>query len=433
MTQAPPTKLFREEGKTGAIECPACGAPITLRSFGAIEQVACSYCGTVCKPEHDGSLDILQRAERQRRPSALPLHQRGEIDGVLWEIIGITWRQVVAEGVPYPWQEFLLFNPYEGFRWLIYSMSDGVWSFGGALPGAAEAIPGAHPRVRYAGEEYKHFNSGDAQTLYVEGEFPWQVLVGDVASTNDYICPPKLISIEVQHTEQGADVNFTQMREISAAEVWAAFRIPGNPPLTHGVHPAALNPHTTKFFWAAGIVLFAIWVLAVIVYSASRDREQVYEGTLRDGEVVTEELELSATSPLEFELQALGMNNSWAYAEVLLVDAATEEAIGLGLEVDYWSGVEGGESWSEGSLRTHRVVGGVPAGKYLLQISTQFDKGGKPANALELTITRDTPLLRYMFVPLIVIIAFPAFNMARRAAFETKRWASSDYAVTSED
>ena len=36
-----PTKLFREEAQTGAIECPACGAPITLRGFGGVQEVAC--------------------------------------------------------------------------------------------------------------------------------------------------------------------------------------------------------------------------------------------------------------------------------------------------------------------------------------------------------------------------------------------------------
>jgi hypothetical protein len=77
------------------------------------------------------------------------------------------------------------------------------------------------------------------------------------------------------------------------------------------------------------------------------------------------------------------------------------------------------------------VIGGVEGGKYLLQVNPQFDHGGDPADSLELVITRDVPLIRYMFLPLLVIIAFPAFNFARRAAFEAKRWASSDHAISS--
>jgi hypothetical protein len=436
MTDAPPTKLFREEAKTGAIECPACGAPITLHSFGGLEQVACSYCGTVCKPEENGNLDIVQRAERQRRSSVLSLYQRGELDGITWEILGITWREVVADGVAYPWQEFLLFNPYEGYRWLIYNMSDGVWSFGGALPGAPEARGGHPPTVAYAGEVYKHFTGGTARTTYVEGEFPWQVLAGDTASTNDYIHPPKLISVEMQETEHGADLNFTQMRPMDAAEVWAAFKQPGDAPPTHGIHPAALNPHLTRFYWVAATALLAVWLLAMIVYVGARDREVVFRGTIKNGEFITQQVEFGTDgkpTTLEFELRASGMNNSWAFAEILLVDVETEQATALGLEVSYYSGVDGGESWSEGNNTESQVVGGVDGGKYLLQVNPQFDQGGDPADSLELVIKHDVPLVRYMFLPLLVIIAFPAFNFARRAAFEAKRWATSDHATSSEE
>jgi hypothetical protein len=438
--QAPPTKLFREEGKTGAIKCPACGAPISLRSFGAVEQVACSFCGTVCKPEEDGNLEVLDHATRQRRPSILPLHKRGEIEGVTWEIIGITWRQVEADGVAYPWQEFLLFNPYQGYRWLIYAMTDGVWSFGGALPGAAEIKPGMRPTASYAGETYKHFTRGNAQTIYVEGEFPWQVFAGDVAQTNDYICPPKLISIEVQHTDHGADLNFTQMRPIAASEVWQAFAMPGGPPPTPGVHPAAINPFRTRFYWLATPLLILVWIVAMIAYLGGLEERVVFRQALQHGEIISQELKLGEPGeqrPVEFSLRASGMTNSWAAAEVLLVDESNDNALAVALDVDAWSGVSDGESWSEGSNPRTQIVGAVEGGTYFLQVSAQIEQTSRPdsssASSLELTITRDVPLARYMFLPLLFIVLFPALNLARRTTFETKRWSTSDYAATSDD
>ena len=442
--QAPPTKLFREEGKTGSIQCPACGAPITLHAFGAIEQVACAYCGTVCAPEDNGNLDILQQAQREHRDSVLPLHGRGEIDGITWEIIGITWREVAADGMTYPWQEFLLFNPYQGFRWLIYSMSDGVWSFGGPLPGAAEVTPGMQPTARYGEDHYKHFTTGNARTTYVEGEFPWRVMAGDVAEAHDYVCPPKLISIEVQHTEQGSDVNFTQMRPIEPEEVWRAFSMEGDPPTVTGVHPAAPNPHATKFYWIAAILLFVAWVVAMVAYASTRAEELVYSGTLEPGQVISEEIQLGEkgkSTTLELELRAYGMKNSWAYAEVMLVDLDSEQAMPIGLEVDAWSGVSGGESWSEGTNPRRIVIGGVEGGTYLMQAQAQIDKKAqaahkgtatnkktKAADKLKLTIKRDIPLPRYMFFPLIFIVVFPVINFVRKKSFETQRWSTSDHA-----
>jgi DNA-directed RNA polymerase subunit RPC12/RpoP len=447
MTQpAAPTKLFREEAKTGAIECPACGAPITLHGFGGVEQVACPYCGTILKPSSkpraDGdseaarNLDIVLRAERQRQQSRLNLYERGEFDGHTWEIIGILWRQVVADGSVFPWQEFLLFNPYEGYRWLIYQMHDAVWSIGGPLLGAVEVQPGYQPRAIWAGETYKHFSTGNARVTYVEGEFPWRVMVGDVAQAHDYVCPPKMVSVEIEQNEFGADVNFTQMRPISPAEVWAAFKRTGEPPASYGIHPAEPNPYAHPFYLRAGIVLALVWLIVLIIYTSGRDNEVAFNAVLTPQQpVLTQEIELGDDGEyqtVEFELAASGMNNSWAYVDVMLVDVLTEEAVAAGLEVDAYSGVDGGESWSEGKNPSSVIVGGVRGGKYILQAQAQIDPSGDPADTLKLTIKRDVPLLRYIFLPLLFIAAFPLINLGRRMAFEGKRWSTSDHAPTSE-
>jgi hypothetical protein len=434
VNQPAPIKLFREEAQTGAIECPGCGAPITLHGFGGVEQVACAYCGTICKPEDDGNLAILQAAQRQQRQSMLPLHKRGQLNGQTWEILGIMWREVVSDGVTYPWQEFLLFNPYQGYRWLIYQMSDGVWSIGGPLFGAPELQSGMVPSAKWRGETYKHFTTGNARVTYVEGEFPWQVLVNDVAQANDYVCPPNMLSIEVQHSEHGVDINFTSMQPIEPAQVWAAFQMPGAPPAKRGIHPAEPNPHATKFYWVAAILLFVTWIVALVMYSSARESAIVYQGSLVPGEVLTEEIEIGdpdRATTLEVELLAQGMANSWAYAEIMLVDMSSEEAINLGLEVDAYSGVDDGESWSEGSNPRRQTLGGVTGGTYLLQVQTQVDTAGDPADALRVTIRRDVRLGRYMFLPFFVILLFPLVNLGRKYMFETKRWANSDHASSS--
>ncbi len=441
MTQgAPPSKLFREEAKTGSVQCLACGAPITLRGFAGIEQVTCAFCGTAHEPEPDGSLHILQQAARQHRPSVLPLYQRGSLDiggsgPTDWEIIGLTWREITKEGVSYPWQEFLLFNPYHGFRWLIYSMSDGVWSVGGPLPGAAKVVQNTWPSVEYKGERYKHHTSGTAKTTYVEGEFPWQVKAGDSVSANDYVCPPKLISIEVQRTKAGADVNFTQVQPIAAAAVWAAFRMPGSPPSERGIHPSAPNPAAanTRFYLLAALALFILWALTTVVYAGGRANKEVWKGNvpLASGAPISQEVTIGEPGKLttiEVELQATGMNNSWAYAEVMLINPETEEATVIGVAAEYYSGVDGGESWSEGSNPGHQIVGAVPGGKYLMQINSEADRGGDPADSLTLSIREDVLLLRYVFIPLVFILLFPLGNFIRRATFEKKRWAESDHA-----
>ena len=48
----------------------------------------------------------------------LPLGARGTLRGVPWELIGFQTRGVTADGETFEWEEYLLFNPYKGYRYL---------------------------------------------------------------------------------------------------------------------------------------------------------------------------------------------------------------------------------------------------------------------------------------------------------------------------
>src|SRR5690606_28709304 len=117
-----PRKPFREEAQASTVQCPACGGPLTLRGFGGIEHVVCPYCGSASTPAEHGALRVLaevtRRTQRARRTSVLPLYRRGTFEGAPWEILGIVWRECRVDGEVYPWQEFLLYNPYRGYRYL---------------------------------------------------------------------------------------------------------------------------------------------------------------------------------------------------------------------------------------------------------------------------------------------------------------------------
>jgi ribosomal protein S27E len=431
-----PKKLFREEAQTSTVSCLSCGGPITLRGFGAVERVSCPYCGSVLAPEESGALQLLQQVQRDRRQSVLPLHARGKLDGTTWEIIGTIWRYSVADGESYPWQELLLFNPYRGYRWLIYSMYDGQWSIGGALDGAPKPKHGAarHRSLEFGGQAYRHFQTSTAITDYVEGEFPWQVQVGDQALAHEYIAPPTSISVEESADTGGHEVNFTKLSYIEPREVWAAFGMQGTPPRRSGIGSIQPNPWAkeAKVMWLSMLVLVLVWIAATAIYASSRDRKVLVDEMRLGVEPFTREVvigEPGEKTTVDVTFSADPLSNSWAYADIMLVAQEREEAIGFGVEVDEWHGVSEGEAWREGSGRRTTVVGGVEGGKYLLQVTPQVTPKAKvPATSMSIRVREDILLLRYILLPFALILAFPILVGFLKLIFEGRRWQNSDYA-----
>jgi hypothetical protein len=377
----------------------------------------------------------------------LPLNARGTLDGSEWEILGILWRQCVVDGITYPWQEFLLYNPYRGYRWLVYQMTDGHWGLGQALSGAPKALARSHKSVAFKSETFKHFQTSVAQVVYVEGEFPWQVHRGDQAVAHDYVAPPLGLSIEQQTTEDGGtDVNFTRMEHIEPAAVWKAFAQKGSPPSTRGVGTYQPNPYVagSKLLGLSFLALFVVWMGASWLYVQGRTNKVVFEKHDLTLEPFSQEIQIGKTgetTTLQLEFAAQPLSNAWAYVDVMLISQSSEEAIGIGATAEEWHGVEGGESWREGDQSTSVEVGGVPGGKYLLQIVPQTGTepapgtplAEQPPSPLKLSVRlrQDVALWRYVLLPLVLILAFPFLNFLFGRVFEGRRWAKSDYAPSS--
>ena len=110
-----------------ALNCPHCGAAITLRALGQAVSVVCESCHSILDAT-DPNLQILQvfnKAVSADRP-LIPLGTRGKIRGTDYEVIGFQRRGIEVEGIRYCWHEYVLFNPYKGFRYL--SEYNGHWN-----------------------------------------------------------------------------------------------------------------------------------------------------------------------------------------------------------------------------------------------------------------------------------------------------------------
>ncbi len=240
-----------------ALNCPKCGAAIMLRSFGQAETVVCGSCRSILDAK-DPNLAILQQFEaatREVKP-LIPLGTRGKLRGTDYEVIGFQRRSTRVDGITYYWHEYVLFNPYKGIRYL--SEYNGHWNDITICKQLPTDEVGA---ANYLGETYKHFQTSDASTDFVLGEFPWQVRVGERAAVTDYVHPPRVLSSEKLDKE----VTWSIGEYMYGREIWDAFKLPGAPPEAMGVYGNQPSPVTTNVtgIWVA-FAAFAVFLLALM-------------------------------------------------------------------------------------------------------------------------------------------------------------------------
>lgn len=370
----------------------------------------------------------------------IPLHRRGEINGVQWEVIGVTHRNAVGHDQPYPWQEFVLYNPYHGYRWLIFSGNDCHWSFGmpvDAMPDIGHARMSKQHHAEIGGDRYRHFSHSFIETTYCEGEFPWQVRVGDRSEGDDFVLPPHGLSIEKANNASGASINVTRMRYMDANEVWHAFGMEGTPPTPAGVGWIQPNPAQArkKALRKHLMVFLPIWLFASLGYVATRTNHLVVQEIGIPVAPHAQEIEIGSPGEptvVSFDLAGPDLHNNWLFAEVMLIAAQEEQAFGFGAEASLYKGVTDGERWSEGSVTTTEVRRSIPGGTYLLQVNPQTDPR-RPAKQMNISLREDPVLWRYVWLSLLMVIAAPIINFIAGALFEGKRWQQSDYRIESED
>jgi hypothetical protein len=98
---------------------------------------------------------------------------------------------------------------------------------------------------------------------------------------------------------------------------------------------------------------------------------------------------LDHQSALEIDLVAT-LANQWLELPVSLVNEQTGQGFEFTKNIEFYSGVESGESWSEGSRNADAVLSRVPAGRYHLNFYPFTEQGVAPE--LQVTVQANPAL-----------------------------------------
>ena len=416
-------RLEKEAAGSDALNCPACGAALELQAAGQTMRALCGHCGSLLDTSHP-QLKYIEQAISAQPTLIIPIGQRGRFDGVDYACIGFV-RRKDAEG--YSWQEYLLFNPFAGFRWLV--TYDGHWSWITLLqeePRIVDSLP------VHDGQGYRLFTSGSATVTEVWGEFYWAVRLGERTLLSDYIAPPNILSSE-QYPEL-TEVTWSQGHYLEPSVVFSAFGLTGPPRERTSTYLNQPNPHAEKgrtLRWLLP-VFGILWLLISLISAGTKANESAFREKFTFDLSGTNKTRVSAPfriagshpQSLQFDFIA-PVNQSWVELDVDLVNTQTKAVRELSLGAEYWSGVDEGESWSEGDRQATELIPAVEPGEY--QLVMDIDGSPELGQAeFSIEITRDVMIWSNVLLGLVLLFAYPLFRWIREHAFERERWSLSD-------
>ena len=461
------------------LSCPNCGGPLELRAPDRTERVGCPNCGSLLDASR-GKLRYLKTLERKGWGQSIPLGGTAEFEGREFTVIGYMVRSVEFEGVRYFWQEYLLYNPAVGFRWLVES--DAHWSYVTAVP-VGEVLDEGRAAV-HAGRRFKMFQDAVARVEYVEGEFYWKVAAGEQARATDYVSAPLMLSKEVPVAAgrrgggqiSAEEINWSLGAYTPVREVERKFNVELQSPKT--VAPNQPWPHKRIYRYWGLLTLAALALGLFFIVTAPRKVvfEQTYtlqpqpqptpapspaaragaaaaaeteesvvrrvldaaaaaaQGADADGGnektqvIFTDPITLDGGRNLRVTGRALNVDNNWLYVAGDFIDEETGLVQQFDLPMEYYRGVEDGESWSEGDPDQADYLPALPGGRYTMRLEAQWENWNQASPPqFTVRVEQGVPRVANLLLLLIALSVIPVLFAIRHFGFERRRWADSAF------
>ncbi|WP_404310140.1 DUF4178 domain-containing protein [Neorhodopirellula lusitana] len=239
-----------------SLNCPNCGGPIDLRVPDQTKRVGCPSCGSMLDVSK-GKLEVLQTLDRRDVHPVLKLGSTGTLFGDEYTLIGFMERYATYQSSVFPWTEYLLYNPDKGFRWLVCNQNH--WSFVESI--SAHGLNQKAYEIRYDGQVFRIYDRGKAFVRATRGEFYWKVRHGDNVRTDDFICPPRMISFESSSSDGNFELNVSLGTYMKLEEIEKAF---GVSDLTRPWSVGVIQPKLTLGFGVIAMWAGFIFYLFVV-------------------------------------------------------------------------------------------------------------------------------------------------------------------------
>ena len=440
------SELAPISGAAAAVACPQCATVLPSHDPDHSRYFGCSKCRTFFRANPLAPASGAQRLDGFKKAivpgPSLPLGMVAELGGYRCRLTGYQVRGEKDDRLA-EWREYQLrpAEPLVGDDPADFPLQLAEYQGHWLLIRRAWQTPDRQgPRAVQdgswedeTGRNYRIWHRYKPLIRDAVGEFDWNVLEDESLLITEYTSPPYLLASEQAGNDKPA---WYLAQHLEPEQVARAFAMPlSDLPEPQDVGAAQPNPtpHWPELARLTGLiaVLLTVAQLLFVALRPTVDGSEEFVITepaagATSQMLVSKSFEIRDAGALVVTLEAPDLTNHWAEVTASLVNEQNGRGYEFTRSLEYYQGVEDGESWHEGDRSAKAVLSAVPAGRYHFNFYPTVDKGTGAA-ALILRLEENTSLWSNYWLVLAGLGLLPLWVWWRRRSFEQSRWASSDF------
>lgn len=400
--------------------CPKCKHVNVMKGRALTVALTCKKCGLYFCVHNN-----IQDQFLDKYGPSIQVGSRGVIDGKMYEVMAFTVKR--ERKYRYKWYEYFLFNPHYGIAFL--SEYGGNWNF--LKPYSKHPWSYSQTTDLTIKEgTFQLYAKYKAEVLFGTGEYFHDVIDQTQSSTHyEHICPPYILNYEGSDKEISAYLG----EYIAPEKVAEAFKIDRKKlPAKEGMGYTQPVLYAFKESSLISLTFFSVLfaTLMLFFFNESSSNRQLLQKHFDERDLAGQKMFTTPSFELTDGLKNLSvqvyapLSNDWFFAEYSLINETTEDEYVFTNEIEYFYGVEDGESWNEGSKSAEAYLSSIPAGKYHVNIYPEFSLTNHEFN---IAVFRDVPFYSNYFITILVLCLFPIGYFIFKRYKEVKRWSESDY------
>jgi len=346
------------------LTCPSCGAGPNVRDEHS-RLVVCEYCGAHLELSGNEAKVLGKGAERDWDfPIALGDSFRHK--GRRYEVIA---RLALIEDGDFLdlTRQYLLYNPMRGTMWLSeYKGHYDLTTMTRVMPaGDVFSMRRGDELQTHDGKEWIAGDAGEYQLKYVDGALPWLASVGDrIRYAEFHAKDGSGGKYEVE--TQGREIEYSTGQRIPIEAVKRAMGktvLPGPIAPLEDVSETRKHYHTLIAISALMLVLNGLIALALVI----KGREvlhQNFDAASLNSETMSRAFTIGKDDSVVKIVVGADLDNAWMALDYAVVKGDDTVIHVEDADISYYHGVEGGESWNEGSRTYTRYLRIPEAGTY---------------------------------------------------------------------